>query len=47
MQTSGSMMVHGKDGWRGTGVPASPSQPDALHILDIIRNNQIKHHSKA
>ena len=40
MQTSGSMMVHGKDGWRGTGVPASPSQPDALQILIQLDNGQ-------
>jgi uncharacterized protein (TIGR02271 family) len=40
MQTSGSMMVHGKDGWRGTVVPASPSQPDALQILIQLDNGQ-------
>jgi hypothetical protein len=33
MQPSGSIIVHGKEGWQGTGVPASPSsQPDASQI---------------
>jgi uncharacterized protein (TIGR02271 family) len=34
MQPSGSIIVHGKEGWQGTGVPASPSsQADASQIL--------------
>ena len=34
MQPSGSIIVHGKEGWRGTGVPAFPSsQSDASQIL--------------
>jgi uncharacterized protein (TIGR02271 family) len=34
MQPSGSIIVHGKEGWRGTGVPASlSSQSDASQIL--------------
>jgi uncharacterized protein (TIGR02271 family) len=34
MQSSGSIIVHGKEGWRGTGVPAPlSSQSDASQIL--------------
>jgi uncharacterized protein (TIGR02271 family) len=34
MQPSGSIIVHGKEGWQGTGVPTSPSSPpDASQIL--------------
>jgi uncharacterized protein (TIGR02271 family) len=41
MQRLGSMIVHGKDGWRGTGVPASPSaQPDVSQMLIQLANGQ-------
>jgi uncharacterized protein (TIGR02271 family) len=41
MQTSGSIIVHGKDGWRGTVVPASPSaQPDISQMLVQLDNGQ-------
>jgi len=41
MQLSGSIIVHGKDGWRGTGVPASPSaQLDASQMLVQLNTSQ-------
>jgi uncharacterized protein (TIGR02271 family) len=41
MQPSGSIIVHGKDGWRGTVVPASPSaQPDTSQMLVQLDNGQ-------
>jgi uncharacterized protein (TIGR02271 family) len=41
MQPSGSIVVHGKDGWRGTVVPASPSaQPDASQMLIQLDTSQ-------
>ena len=41
MQPSGSIIVHGKDGWRGTVVPASPSaQADASQMLVQLDTGQ-------
>src|SRR5688572_19478906 len=41
MQPSGSIIVHGKEGWHGTGVPASPSsQSDASQILVQLNTGQ-------
>src|SRR5918992_4990611 len=41
MQPSGSIIVHGKEGWQGTGVPASPSsQADASQILVQLDTGQ-------
>jgi uncharacterized protein (TIGR02271 family) len=41
MQPSGSTVVHGKDGWRGTVVPASPSvQSHASQMLVQLESGQ-------
>jgi uncharacterized protein (TIGR02271 family) len=41
MQPSGSIIVHGKEGWHGTGVLASPSsQSDASQILVQLNTGQ-------
>jgi uncharacterized protein (TIGR02271 family) len=41
MQPSGSIIVHGKDGWHGTVVPASPSaQADASQMLVQLDTGQ-------
>ena len=41
MQPSGSVIVHGKDGWRGTVVPASPcAQADTSQMLVQLDNGQ-------
>jgi len=41
MQPSGSIIVHGKEGWRGTVVPASSSaQPDASQMLIQLDKGQ-------
>ena len=41
MQPSGSIIVRGKEGWHGTGMPASPSsQPDVSQILVQLNTGQ-------